>query len=453
LTREGLTNDNARRVRDVRQETIGQRVRRLRLEQWLSQRELSRPGVSYAYLSRIEAGQRTPSLKALRLLAERLGVTAEYLETGEPIPRANLRELRVSDAEIELRLARDLAKAEAVFREEAADAANEPALIARAKADLGFLVLRRGETDPAIELLEAAAESGHLLPETRPDLYETLGRAYVAAGRTVTAVALFERCLQEVQERLPDDAALVARFGTSLAAAHSMLGATERARQALTAATEAALAAPTPHLRASTYWVEGVNAWMGGDSETGLTYMRRAIGLLEAGEDTAQLARAHIVAAGMLNLDGRFEEADTHLARAEQLLAPGGDPIDIGVLRSEEAKIAADRGDAEQALAHAQEAAALLGDDADYRSNAWHALAVAHAAAGEVKEAERYFKLALDDLTTKRQFREASQVARRWGALLRDTGRAEEAYKLVEQAMLLAVRNLGSETARARDAS
>jgi transcriptional regulator with XRE-family HTH domain len=40
-------------------------------------------GVSYAYLSRIEAGKRPVSLKALRLLSERLGVLPEYLETGE----------------------------------------------------------------------------------------------------------------------------------------------------------------------------------------------------------------------------------------------------------------------------------------------------------------------------------------------------------------------------------
>ena len=176
--------------------------------------------------------------------------------------------------------------------------------------------------------------------------------------------------------------------------------------------------------------------------------MRRAIGLLEAGEDTVQLARAHIVAAGMLNLDDHFDEADTHLARADQLLALGGDPIDVGVLRSEEAKIAADRGDPERALELAQEAAALLGDDADYRSNALHALAVAHAAAGDTKEAERQFKLALDDLSAKKQWREAAQVARRWGVLLRDAGRTEDAYRLLEQAMVLAVRNLGSETVR-----
>lgn len=63
-------------------ETIGQRLARLRHAAGLSQRELSVPGVSYAYISRIEANTRTPSVKALRKIAPRLGVTVEYLETG-----------------------------------------------------------------------------------------------------------------------------------------------------------------------------------------------------------------------------------------------------------------------------------------------------------------------------------------------------------------------------------
>lgn len=63
-------------------ETVGQRIRRLREERDLSQRELSEPGISYAYISRIEAGVRSPSEKALRALAVKLGVTPLYLELG-----------------------------------------------------------------------------------------------------------------------------------------------------------------------------------------------------------------------------------------------------------------------------------------------------------------------------------------------------------------------------------
>src|ERR671934_2435962 len=98
------------------EETIGQRVRRLRLKRGLSQRQLAGPGVTYAYVSRIESGGRKPSLKAMRLLAQRLGVSLEELETGRRVPAAADRELRVSDAELALRLEGGLEAAEATFK-------------------------------------------------------------------------------------------------------------------------------------------------------------------------------------------------------------------------------------------------------------------------------------------------------------------------------------------------
>ena len=60
---------------------IGDRLREARLQAGLSQRELSEPGVSYAYISRIESGMRTPSVKVLRQLAPKLGVSVTWLET------------------------------------------------------------------------------------------------------------------------------------------------------------------------------------------------------------------------------------------------------------------------------------------------------------------------------------------------------------------------------------
>src|SRR4051795_10834050 len=85
-------------------ETIGQRLKRLRLEKGFSQRELAAPGVSYAYISRIEAGTRQPSVKALRRLAGKLGVTADFLETGSDLDAESARELRLTDLELAIRL-------------------------------------------------------------------------------------------------------------------------------------------------------------------------------------------------------------------------------------------------------------------------------------------------------------------------------------------------------------
>ena len=97
-------------------ESIGARLRRLRLERGLSQRDIASRGVSFTYISRIESGQRQPSVKALRMLAAKLAVSAEFLETGEELRPESEWELRLGEAELELRLD-DPAGAERRFEE------------------------------------------------------------------------------------------------------------------------------------------------------------------------------------------------------------------------------------------------------------------------------------------------------------------------------------------------
>jgi transcriptional regulator with XRE-family HTH domain len=75
------------------QMTVGDRIRKRRLELGLSQRELACEGVSYAYISRLEANARTPSVRALRKLAAKIDVSVHWLETGQPDPAEQLAQL------------------------------------------------------------------------------------------------------------------------------------------------------------------------------------------------------------------------------------------------------------------------------------------------------------------------------------------------------------------------
>jgi transcriptional regulator with XRE-family HTH domain len=72
-----------RQLRTTDPGDVGERIRARRLELGLSQRQVAAPGISYGYISRLERGQRKPTLQALHLLADRLGTTATWLETGE----------------------------------------------------------------------------------------------------------------------------------------------------------------------------------------------------------------------------------------------------------------------------------------------------------------------------------------------------------------------------------
>ena len=68
--------------------TSGSRLRRLRLEQRLTQTELGGEELSSSYVSLIERGRREPALPTLEILARRLGVSTRYLEHGVERPDA-----------------------------------------------------------------------------------------------------------------------------------------------------------------------------------------------------------------------------------------------------------------------------------------------------------------------------------------------------------------------------
>lgn len=74
--------------------TVGDRIRKRRLELGLSQEEVARRSLlSTAYVSLLELNARRPSAKTLGKLAPRLGVSAYWLETGRDDPAEQLAQL------------------------------------------------------------------------------------------------------------------------------------------------------------------------------------------------------------------------------------------------------------------------------------------------------------------------------------------------------------------------
>src|SRR4051794_41934936 len=67
---------------------VGLRLKAARERAGLSQRQLAFPGCTAAYISRLEAGARVPSLQMVNQLAVRLDVTGQWLATGVDSPAA-----------------------------------------------------------------------------------------------------------------------------------------------------------------------------------------------------------------------------------------------------------------------------------------------------------------------------------------------------------------------------
>src|SRR5256714_6513552 len=286
---------------------MGARIRRLRLERGLSQRELSGPGVSYAYVSRIEAGQRDPSLKALRILARKLGVSLEHLETGAGVSESAERELLLADAELELRVGEDVRGAEESFRALILDAreSGDTFAEARARVGLGLALWRGGDARQAAAELERALDADGVAPEVRPDAYVTLARAYRDLGMPPQAVRLLERCIEEVGLRTPEDGASAALYGTYLSRVLDERGEAASARVVLLEAKERLEAVAGVRTRIRLYWSLARAASEERRFDRALAYLRRATALLEATEDTTELARAHLSCARMLVEEGR----------------------------------------------------------------------------------------------------------------------------------------------------
>jgi tetratricopeptide (TPR) repeat protein len=433
-------------------ETIGERLRRLRRERGLSQRQVSSPGVSYAYISRIEAGTRQPSVKALRKLAGKLGVSAEYLETGIDLAPREDRELRLAASEVELRLAEDTAKAERELRKLVAEArdAGDTAVAARAQAALGLAALRRGDNRAAIAELELALDSSEFSPATEPEPYGFLGRAYVTVGDAAKAVELFESCLEAVEREAPDNTATRVRFALYLSYTLSDMGDLPRAREIISEALAGAEGLEDAYMRARLHWSQARLAAAAGDPRTALEQLRRAVAILEATEDSRQLGRAHLLWAEILTFEGSAEAAGPHLEIAERLLGAHPDAEDLYWLRTEQARRAAELGDVDDAIGKASQALELMGEeDWAERGAANWALGRALAAKGEWERAEDALRRAVELLSERQVWREAAAASRDLARMLRDLGRTADAVATLEEAAEIAMR-IGTPSTGAR---
>ena len=424
-------------------ETIGRRLRRLRRERGLSQRELAGPGVSYAYISRIEAGARYPSIKAIRLLARKLGVSADHLETGRGVSPYVERAVRLSDAELAMRLEADTSGAAATFRAVLAEAEEDGDVFSRLRAQvgLGLLLARRGDYQEAVRHLGAARRSGAFSPLSRPDVYAELGRGYAALGSPHQAVSLFEECLSALTADAPGEQGLRLRFASYLSSALADAGRLKEARDVLLE-VDSEDAAPIDRIRI--LWAAARVSSMAGDAAAALSAMQTAISLAEVSENTVDVARAHLHCSQILVLDGQHERARPHLERAERLLDREPDASDTGVLRTQQAFVAAAAGAADEALERAREAIDLLKEESALQGSAWYALGQALTLRREYDAAHEAYGTAINHLNGTGEWREAASVYRAWSNMLRAAGRDAEAFDVMEQATLLAVRYMRS---------
>jgi tetratricopeptide (TPR) repeat protein len=327
---------------------VGRRLRESRERAGLSQRQLSFEGCSPAYISRIEAGERIPSLQLLREMGRRLGVSEDWLATG--LDRDLLAEDRkLIDAEIALRF-NELETAEGLYSE-VLDSATTNAERARALAGLGQIAFERGEPRRAVQSLEQALGLARAEAADQPALADTLGRAYATLDDLEPAIRLFRQSLERANERR--NAPEAVRFGVLLANAYIDKGEFDEAAEVLTQTVEKAENARDPVFRARIYWSLSRLHAMQGEPGPAARYARKALELLELTEHTAYAARAHQLLAHVELDRGNADEALQILERGFPIVQQGGNRVEEALFQLEKARalVRLGRGDEAKLLA------------------------------------------------------------------------------------------------------
>ncbi|MGH3023405.1 MAG: helix-turn-helix domain-containing protein [Gaiellaceae bacterium] len=410
---------------------VGRRLRDARERAGLSQRQLAFPGCSPAYISRIESGDRIPSLQLLRELGRRLAVTEDWLATGSEDGRTDTGGAFL-EAEVALRL-EDLDLAERLYTE-ILEAAAADATRARAHEGLGQVAYRHGSPRRAVEHFEQALGLYGTPECDHADLADSLGRSYAMLGELESAIAVFERCL-EGAERAED---VMRRMQFMVLLGHALIdsGNFGRAEELLGHALALGKDSHNPSVRAHLYWTQSRLHAERNEPEPAARYARRALEVLRLTEDAYRTARAHQLLAHIELDRDRPEEALRVLAEGWPLLERNGNAVERAQYRLEEARALVKLGRKEEAAALAMQISGIIAEaHPEDAARSYSLLADVYEDLGDRARALELYELAEELLAPNNPNRYLVAVYARLAELYEADGRTEVAYEYMKKAV------------------
>lgn len=409
---------------------VGRRLREARERAGVSQRQLSFDGCSPAYISRIEAGERIPSLQLLREMGRRLGVTEDYLATGLE-REAGGEDRKLLDAEVALRLG-EIDDASLLYSE-VLEAAVTVSVRARALAGLGQIAFERGEPRRTIDLLEQAVLVSRAQISDQPALADTLGRAYATVDDLEPAIRIFRQALAAAEQR--KDTVEAVRFGVLLANAYIDTNELGAAEELLEKTIALAPDSSDPIFRARIYWSQSRLYAMREDATTAARYARKALELLELTEHTHYAARAHHLLAHVELDRGNAAEALDLIDRGLPLVEASGNRAELALFRLERARALVELGRTEEATGLALESADLLAEVAPHDAGRGYGLlGEILESVGDTAGAQQRYEQAIP-LLDGAPNRYLVEVYGKLAALLEADGRPDEALAVLKKAM------------------
>ncbi len=299
-------------------------------------------------MSRLEKGERIPSLQLLRRLASRLGADADELASGHPGSAHD----RLLDAEVALGLG-DTMEAERLFT--AALDPDDRTLRARALAGLGEIAYSIGDARGAVALLEEAARTH---PQGAFAVADPLGRAYAQLSDLQAAVRVFEAALADADRR--GDSFERLRYAVLLADVLIDTGDPERAADVLRTVVDTGGEPDNLLARARLWRSQALICEEHGDLQTAERYARRALEAVALANHSKYVTRAHKLLARVASDRPDAEHALALLDATYPAVERTGDAYEIATLRIEQARVLVRLDRRDEAVSLAREAAAAL---------------------------------------------------------------------------------------------
>jgi transcriptional regulator with XRE-family HTH domain len=332
---------------------LGARLRTLRERRGLSLRQISFPGCSPSYLSRVESGDRVASLTILAELARRLDTSIEEL-LGRSLD-GRVSEADLAAAEVAARLGDPRAQNDLESLLAGARSLGDQRAESRVLEYLGLLALDGGDDGRAVDLLEQARVCGPTpTARERPALYRALGRAHAGTGDLIQAAAVLQTAFDEVADE-PVDAALMVQFGSYLANAYTDRGRFADAEQVLRRVLRHEHEIDPANLIRLDWALARTYAEQG-QARIAEMYAHRVLTRMERGEELRAQGRAHLLMAGVLLDQGQAGEAAAHLDQAAAVVTEEA-PVELALLSYERARAALASGDLAAAKRHGEASA------------------------------------------------------------------------------------------------
>jgi transcriptional regulator with XRE-family HTH domain len=326
-----------------RVEGIGTRIKELRTRAELTQPELARGTTSVSHISLIESGKRQPSREIVQKIADRLGVTLEFLVDGPNSIATQNRRKEFLFAEMALANG-DIEFAECSIRTliEGSELIETPdfmwrlfRLHARTLEGLGRIDLARITLKRAIALAEMSGS-----PLEKIEMAIDLSRFARDVGDYVLALEIITEAQQTVPAQL-QQSSTYARLLSSAIAIHFLRGDYIRAGHLSDAALEIFDEGTDPIARASILWNASLAADANNDTVSALLLAQRAAGLFSETDDRREEGRLRIAIAWLLTRQTPPDApaARIQLERAMELLADLGTALDHAGLLIESSRV------------------------------------------------------------------------------------------------------------------